>query len=144
MKRIFVILLLFSFTFAEPKLVYNPPFVLKFETALYVGKPEKGKTYLRAGFDYRIGYPFLAGIFYGKRDTGEEYGLRAKVRVPLFWKVKNDFSVGVALFRNVGVFTVSAEQIVFLKRSFSLRLMESYFFGNKEAEQWVISLGLGF
>lgn len=133
--------------FAEPERVYEPPKVMKFEIYALAGKPEKGDYHLKGGFDWRTGYPFLAGLFYEKEKGLDGMGGRAKVRVPLFWKVKNDFGLGAAYEKRSekkGSFFVEMEQVVFLKGSFSLRISESYYFGSSEVKRWVISAGFGF
>lgn len=129
--------------FAQPTLVYEPPKVAKFEVFLHAG-PD---YYVDAGLDWRIGYPFLAGIFYEKERGMDGVGVRVKVRTSLFWKVKNDLGLGVVLEKRTDKragLRVEAEQVVFLRRSFSLRLLEAYVFGSREVERWTVAVGFGF
>ena len=147
MKKVLLLGVMPFMSFAEPQLVYEPPKVAKFEVYGLLGKPKEGKYFATAGVDWRVGYPFLLGVFYGREDKVELGGIRAKVRIPLFWKVKNDLGVG-ALYERRGKemvsFIAQAEQVIFFHRSFSLRVNESYIMGQKEVERWVISLGFGF
>ena len=41
-------------------------------------------------------------------------------------------------------FLIQAEQVVFLKNSFSLRFLEGYVLGNEEVERWIFGAGFGF
>ena len=150
MKRLFLLLVPVSFAIGQPTIVYEPPSVAKFEVYLLGGKADKRDYHLRVGADWRVGYPFLVGISYLREreekadDNKELIGLRGKARVALFWKFKNDFSVG-GMFdgKNGGLWT-ELEQVIFLSRSFSLRLVEGYVFGNKEVERWIFAVGFGF
>jgi len=151
MKRYLLLLfLLGGASFGEPMLVYDPPSVAKFEVYFLGGRAEGRDYHLRAGFDLRAGYPFLVGAFYAREKVreagngGEMLGVRVKARVPLFWKFKNDISAGGMFDRKNGGFHIEMEQIVFLKRSFSLRIAEGYVFGNREVRRWVLSAGFGF
>ncbi|HHJ63324.1 MAG TPA: hypothetical protein ENJ61_00290 [Aquifex aeolicus] len=147
MRKLFLFLC-FSFTaLAQPGLVYEPPSVSKLEVYLFAGKPGGGNYHLAGGFDWRIGYPFLAGVFYEKEEGMDGVGARVKVRIPLFWRFKNDFSFGTVFerrFRERVGFLVQMEQAAFLRRSFSFRLLEGYIFGSREVRRWVIAVGFGF
>lgn len=103
MRKVFFLLSVFLFPgFAQPVLVYEPPSVSKFEVYFLAGRSERGKYHLAGGFDWRVGYPFLAGIFYGKEKGLDGIGARAKVRLALFGKLKNDLSLGAVFERGSG------------------------------------------
>ncbi len=147
MRKLFFFLCFSLTVFAQPRLVYEPPSVSKLEVYFLAGRSGKGGYHLAGGFDWRAGYPFLAGFFYEKEEGMDGAGMRVKVRIPLLWRIKNDFSFGAVFERGVRErvgFLVQAEQVAFLKRSFSLRLLEGYIFGNEEARRWVIAVGFGF
>ena len=91
MKKWLLPIALTGFCFGQPTLVYEPPSVAKFETYLFAGKPQQGNYHLAGGVDWRIGYPFLAGVFYEKEKGMDGAGIRVKVRFSLFWRFKNDF-----------------------------------------------------
>jgi hypothetical protein len=86
-------------------------------------------------------------VFYEREEMLEGGGLTAKVRIPLFWKVKSDLGAGALIerrMRTYGGFILEAQQVVFLRRYFSFRISAAYIFGMKEAERWVFTAGFGF
>ena len=145
MKKMLMALVFPSVALSEPVLVYDPPKVYKFEVPFYVGKYLREDYSLRAGFDWRAGYPFLAGIFYERRKREESAGIRAKVRLSLVRRLKNDFSIGAlyGLYGRKVTFLVGLEQILFVRGSFSFRILEGYVFDEEEG-RWLISVGFGF